>query len=231
MPQPAAVAFAAAASAALLTLTGCGGSCPVSKGDDAATPASVTSPETTTPARAEDARPLQRGAKAPAATLRAADGATVDLAAAYADKPTVLVFYRGGWCPYCNTHLGQLAQVEPELVEAGYQVFAISPDRPEAMKATDEKGDFAYRLLSDSDMALARGFGLAFRVDDETVEKYKGYGIDLEQASGEKHHELPVPAVYVIDTAGVVRFAHADADYKQRLDPQAILAAARDAAK
>ena len=177
----------------------------------------------TPPQDATKVQPLSAGEEAPTATLRGPQGEEIDLATKYARKPTVLIFYRGGWCPYCNTHLGQIATAEPELLRMGYQVLAISPDRPEELARTLDKQELTYELLSDSDVELARSFGLAFRVDDPTVEKYRGFGIDLEQASGRDHHMLPVPAVYIVDTAGVIRFAHWDADYKQRLGPEVLL--------
>lgn len=179
------------------------------------------------PTRAEDVRPLKEGERAPNATLSRPDGQPVTLSAAYSTKPSILIFYRGGWCPYCNTHLGQIAKAEAELVKLGYQVLAISPDQPEALRVSIDKGGYTYQLLSDSDMVLTRAFGLAFRVDDPTVEKYRGFGIDLDKASGRNHHLLPVPAVYIVDTKGVIRFAHWDADYKKRLEPEVLLDTAR----
>jgi len=169
------------------------------------------------------------GERAPDAALRRPDGQTVRLGSLLATKPSILIFYRGGWCPYCNTHLGQIAEAEAELVKRGYQVLAISPDRPESLRATLDKGDYKYQLLSDSDMTLTKAFGLAFQVDDPTVEQYHGFGIDLDAASGRSHHLLPVPAVYIVDRQGVIRFAHWDPDYKKRLGPQELLSAASGA--
>lgn len=180
------------------------------------------------PQDASAVQPLGVGEKAPTASLHGPDGQSVDLAAKYTQKPTVLIFYRGGWCPYCNTHLGQIATAEPELLRMGYQVLAISPDRPKELAKTLDKQELTYELLSDSDVALARAFGLIFHVDDPTVEKYQGFGIDLEQASGRDHHMLPVPAVYIVDQAGVIRFAHWNPDYKTRLAPEDLLTAARE---
>lgn len=176
---------------------------------------------------AKTVHPLGEGAPAPGAVLTGDDGRTVNVASLYAAKPSILIFYRGGWCPYCNTHLGQIAKAEPELVAMGYQILAISPDKPEAVHATVDKGGYTYRLLSDSDMLLSKAFGLAFKVDDPTIAQYRGFGIDLDQASGRGHHLLPVPAVYIVDTKGIIRFAHWNPDYKTRLQPQELLEAAR----
>ena len=79
-------------------------------------------------------------------------------------------------------------------------------------------------------MNAARAFGIAFQVDEATLGEYKGYGIDLEEASGESHHLLPVPSVFLIDTDGVVRFVHYDPNYEERLENDALLEAARELA-
>jgi peroxiredoxin len=186
-----------------------------------------TSPPQLVAADAKTVHPLSEGAPAPNVVLAGADGRPVNMASLYAAKPSILIFYRGGWCPYCNMHLGQIAKAEPELVAMGYQILAISPDKPEAAHATMDKGGYTYQLLSDSDMVLSKAFGLAFKVDDPTLAQYRGFGIDLDQASGRSHHLLPVPAVYIVDTKGTIRFAHWNPDYKTRLQPQELLDAAQ----
>ncbi len=206
------------ATLALVLLIGCD----PSESNRAAAPTT----QSQAPADADQVQPLSEG-QAPAAVLSGPDGRQVDLAAIYSQKPSVLIFYRGGWCPYCNTHLGQIATAEPELLSLGYQILAISPDRPDELAKTLDKQHLTYQLLSDSDVVLARAFGLVFRVDDPTLEKYRGFGIDLEQASGRDHHLLPVPAVYIVDKAGVIRFAHWNPDYKTRLAPEVLLKEAR----
>jgi hypothetical protein len=81
-----------------------------------------------------------------------------------------------------------------------------------------------HTLLSDSSMDAARSFGIAFEVPAELVSKYKSqYGIDIEAASGQAHHLLPHPAVYVVGTDGIIRFAYVNEDYKVRLEPEKIL--------
>ncbi len=175
---------------------------------------------------AEEVHPLLIGAQAPDVTVRDIESNKVELHTLLAEKPTVLVFYRGGWCPYCNTHLAGLAESDPKLREMGYQILAISPDRPEKLRETLDKSALSYTLLSDSAMEAAQGFGVAFKVEDETVEKYKTYGIDLDDSSGEDHHLLPVPAVFILGTDGTIQFQYVNPNYKMRLDADVLLAAA-----
>jgi peroxiredoxin len=176
-------------------------------------------------------KPLHVGAAAPAVMLRRADGTSFAFRPDKLDQPVVLIFYRGGWCPYCNTHLGELHKVEKPLRELGYRLLFFSADKPELLYSSLKDPSIQYTLLSDSKMTAARAYGVAFRVDDATLERYQRFGIDLEKTSGETHHQLPVPAVFVIDTQGIVRFVHANPDYRVRISNDELLSAARDAAK
>jgi peroxiredoxin len=180
------------------------------------------------PPRAEDVAPRGVGEVAPAAVLRTQTGGPLDLRSAYAQGPTLLIFYRGGWCPFCSAHLGEIAMMEDELQALGVRVLAVSPDRPERLLAAVEDRQLGYQLLSDSDMSFTRSFGLAFTVDDETVQRYAGSRSDLQEASGHDHHQLPVPAVYLIDTDGIIRFAYWDPNYRERIDPGVLMATARE---
>jgi peroxiredoxin len=187
-----------------------------------------TAPAAVVPQSAEQFKPLLIGQPVPQVILLSPDGTSVDLRKAAAKKPTVIIFYRGGWCPYCNRHLAELQQIEADLLKMGFQILAISPDRPEKLQETLKKHDLTYQLLSDSSMEAARAFGIAFQLDDATVEKYKeSYKIDLEADSGHTHHQLPVPAVFLTDTSGEIIFIYTNPYYKVRLSSKAILETAR----
>lgn len=190
-------------------------------------PAKADKAESSVANSADKVKPLLVGASVPPLTLRTVDGEQFDLSEAIAAKPTVLVFYRGGWCPFCNAHLGALKRAEPTILESGWQTFAVSPDRPGKLAETEQKHQMSYRLLSDSEMTAAEAFGIAFEVDDATLERYKGYGVDLRAASGQNHHLLPVPAVFLVNTDGIITFEYVNPDYKVRLDPDVLIAEIR----
>lgn len=183
------------------------------------------------PDSAKAVQPLAIGTAVPDVTLTTPDGAPFVPADEAAKQPLAVIFYRGGWCPFCTRHLRELSEIEEPLRAMGVRIVAISPDRPAILRENLENEKRTYTLLSDSSMAAAKAFGIAFRVDDATVEKYRGYGIDLEEASGKSHHLLPVPAVFIVGMDGTVKFAYANADYKVRLSAGALLDAARKAVK
>lgn len=171
--------------------------------------------------------PLLIGATIPDLTLLDIDDQPVSLQKLVADKPTMFIFYRGGWCPYCNLHLSELKQVEEEISALGWQIVAISVDRPEVLKETLTEGALNYTLLSDSPAEAIKAFGLAYEVEQSVVERYKDAGIDFEKNSGYKHHILPAPAVYLVNKEGKIRFQYVNPNYKERINGEILLAAAK----
>jgi len=177
------------------------------------------------PSDAEHTKALEAGEEAPNPEVTTSEGKTISLKNLMDGKPTLLVFYRGGWCPYCTTQLSDLQKVIPDLKENGWDVIALSPDRPEKIKETLSDYDLDYTLVSDSSLNAAKAFGIAFQVDQPTIEKYKTYKIDLIAASGERHQQLPVPSVFLIDADGKIIYAYSNPDYKVRLSSDELLQA------
>ncbi|MEM7276532.1 MAG: peroxiredoxin-like family protein [Pseudomonadota bacterium] len=178
------------------------------------------------PDKAEDVTPLQVGEAAPSFDAQNPQGGPYSFKAGELDAPVVMIFYRGGWCPYCNKHLKELKDAVPTLKENGVEVLFFSADKPELLVDTLSETAPDYTLLSDASMAISRAFGIAFKVDDNTIKRYKKFGIDLEKASGFSHHQLPVPSVYVVKADGKIGFDYNNPDYKVRLSPEELLSAA-----
>ncbi|MCB1214380.1 MAG: redoxin domain-containing protein, partial [Deltaproteobacteria bacterium] len=102
--------------------------------------------------------------------------------------------------------------------------LAISPDKPEKIAASKKANKQGYELYSDSGADAMKAFGVAFKLDEETVKLYKeNYGIDIEADSGQNHHLLPVPSVFIINQAGKIVYVHSNPDYKVRLSAEEIL--------
>lgn len=177
----------------------------------------------------EEICPVLVSMKIPSVNVKTVEGKEISLYDVISKKPTVLIFYRGGWCPYCNLQLSQLQEIEKTLMDMGYQIVAISADRYEKSKGIIKNKNIKYTLLSDSSMEAAQAFGIAFHVDDVTFAKYKIFGLDIEDASGEKHHILPVPSVFVLKTDGTIVFSYVNPDYKMRLSSEVLLAMAKAA--
>lgn len=176
---------------------------------------------------AEEICPIKVGEQVPEVFVKSPDGDQVNLKEYISGSNTVLIFYRGGWCPFCNLQLSNLNKIDNELVEIGYKLVAFSIDKPEKLKESMSRHNLNYTLLSDSKADASIAFGLAFKVEDEYNKMLKFHDMDIEEASGENHHILPVPAVYLVDSNGVIQFGYVNPNYKVRLDEQLLLKAAR----
>lgn len=171
--------------------------------------------------------PILINSTIPDVTVKTISGEDVSLHTIVKEKPTVIVFYRGGWCPYCTRHMSELAQIEDQILDLGYQIIGISVDRPEVLRATLEEVELNYTLLSDSPANALKGFGIAYQVDQATVDRYMNVGIDLEGNAGFNHHILPAPAVYFVDQEGTVNFQYVNPNYRERISGEILLAAAK----
>lgn len=165
--------------------------------------------------------PLLIGEKIPNFTLKSVENTDVDLTALISKKKTILVFYRGGWCPYCNAHLAALAEAEKELLDLGYQIIAISPDAPKNLKVTDEKEKLNYLLLSDSTGKLSKAVGIAF----QAPENYKP--IVIKGSEGANNSFLPVPSVFILNTNAEIEFEYITPNFKNRISNDLLIAAAK----
>lgn len=160
---------------------------------------------------ATDIAPLLIGEKIPSLTLKSSENTAVNISDLLKKKKTVLVFYRGGWCPYCNAHLQALAEAEKEILDLGYQIIAISPDAPENLKITGEKDKVNYTLLSDSKGELIKALGIAF----EAPENYKS--VINVHSNGINTSLLPVPSVFVVNPESEILFEYISPDFKHRI--------------
>jgi peroxiredoxin len=146
--------------------------------------------------------------------------------------PVVLVFYRGGWCPYCNIHLRGFQKSLAEFKAAGAQVVAISPQLPDQSLTTQEKDELAFPVLSDVGLNTARAFGVAFELPKALLDLYADFDHPLENSNGvEGSKELPMPATFVIRADRTIAYAHVEADYTRRSEPLEVLNLVRELKK
>ena len=168
-------------------------------------------------------RARRTGDMAPDVTLPDAYGRPVRLPDVWRKGPLVLVFYRGGWCGYCNLQLRAWHERAAELARLGATLLAISPQTPDNSMSTAEDNKLGFTVLSDSKLEAANGFELAYTLPPELVSFYGSVGTDIPVLNGNGLWVLPVPATYVIDEQGGIRFAHIEEDVRRRAEPGDVL--------
>ena len=159
-------------------------------------------------------------------TLDDATGNPVSLDQLVESGPAVIVFYRGGWCPYCNLALRTYQQeLLPQLGAFGARLVAISPQSPDESLSTVEKTALKFTVLSDPGARLADQIGIAFEQADNVLAAQRNLGLDLTQVNAEGAVRLPRPTVLVVDRDRIVRFVDVQPDYTSRTEVAEIIAA------
>ncbi len=177
---------------------------------------------------ADKITPLGVGQSIPQGPLTTMDGQATTLQEVIQKQASILIFYRGSWWRFCLTQLAGINNILSILQERGYTVLGICPDTSPGLQEVHSSRKLKFPLYSDSSLELSAQFGIAFHVDDETVSLYLNqYKIDLEKASGQPHHNLPVPSVFVVDKAGKILFAYSNADHTTRLSNEDLLTHAK----
>ena len=164
--------------------------------------------------KAEDISPLLIGEKIPKQDLISVDNKAVSTNDIF-NKKTVLIIYRGGWCPYCNSQLMEMQEIENQIIALGYQIVAISPDSPKFLKETTKEDKLNYQLFSDSDGKFSEALGIAFKRDKPKLDKY---------SEGKNPGFLPVPTVYILDENREIEFLYINPNYAKRLKGEMLLA-------
>ncbi|MBB6272276.1 peroxiredoxin [Pedobacter cryoconitis] len=169
---------------------------------------------------------LKTGMKAPEFTAKDNTGKSINLTRILkSHQAVVLFFYRGQWCPYCNLHIKQLQDSLQQLTAKGAYVIGVTPETGDNINKTIEKTHASFSIIQDKGYKIMDAYDVKFVMDEGLVEKYKGYGVDLNKNNGNSDHVLPVPATYIIDRTGKITYVHFDKDFKKRASVAALLKA------
>lgn len=163
-------------------------------------------------ANASNAKGLSVGTTAPDFTLPNALGKKISLYEKLRSKIVLIKFYRGEWCPICNLDLRQVQKHLPQIEDYGVSVLAISPQNPDSALTAKEKNHLGFEVLSDSRQEVIRAYKLQFDPGFDYHDRR-----DLTELNGDGSKTLPVPATFIVDRSHIIRAAHIEADYTQRM--------------
>lgn len=166
---------------------------------------------------------LKEGDRIPEFCLESTTGEMVSIKALHTQNPLIITFYRGGWCPYCNMELLAWQSVYDQVLDCGFELVGISPERIEALSVERSTNTLTFKLLWDNSNNFAKLCGLVFKLSPEMDEFMANFGVDLLAINGSDSKELPIPATYVIGIDGIIQHAFFDVDYRIRKDPEEIL--------
>ncbi len=166
-----------------------------------------------------DRKAIGAGAAAPSFALPNQYGQTVRLADYLAHGPVVLLFIRGGWCPFCTLTLRAYQEALPDIQAAGADLLAIGPQPFDSCSAVAERDLLAFSVLSDAGNAVAEQFGVVYEIAPDLQKLYVRLGHDLPRVNQSDDWRVPLPATFIIGTDGRVIKAHVAETTHRRLEP------------
>ena len=166
---------------------------------------------------------LPTGANAPVFDLQDHEGRRVSAIDLLAKGRLVLCFIRGRWCPFCVGQMEAMNLVFPQIQAAGGLLLAISPQTVQQSFFMRDQHKLGFPLLSDTGNQVARRFGLTYRVPELQQAVYRRAFVNLPFTNGDESWELPIPATYILNGDGTVRYVSANEDYTERPEPAEIV--------
>jgi peroxiredoxin len=173
------------------------------------------------------ARSLAVGERVPAFELSDHNGKRTSSADLLSKGRLVVCFIRGRWCPFCVGQMEAMNLVLPQIEQAGATLVAVSPQTVKQAFFMHDQHKLRFPLLSDADNQVARKFGLTYRVPDAQEAVYRKAFVNLPFTNGDDSWELPIPASYIVDREGTIRYASANEDYTERPEPDDLVRALR----
>ncbi len=167
---------------------------------------------------------LREGKTIPEFELKDTEGNVVKSSQLLKNRPLIISFYRGGWCPFCCLELRCMQEIYPEVKSLGAEIVAISPQIKEFSRKTKQENGIDFPVLSDIDNRVARTFGLIFELIKHIANIYRlNFDLDLKAINGNEDYEFPIPATYIVKQDGTIHYSFIDADYMNRLEPKVLI--------
>lgn len=167
---------------------------------------------------------LKVGDKMPEFELQNQNGEIIKSSVLYSTSPLIITFYRGFWCPYCNTDLAYLNNYVNEAEQLGAKMIAISPEKTEYSNKIIKSQNLKFDILMDQSNKVAEKFGLKFHLPNDLIGLYRdGFNINLPQLHNDTEWTLPMPGRFLVDTNGIIKYAEATPDYTTRPNPDEIM--------
>nr|WP_183504774.1 MULTISPECIES: peroxiredoxin-like family protein [unclassified Mycolicibacterium] len=168
----------------------------------------------------------QPGTPLPDPELLDTQGNPTTIGSVRGNRPAVVVFYRGAWCPYCNLALKAYQdQLVPALARRDIPLIAISPQKPDGSLSTAEANALSFDVVSDPGNQIAKALRIVISPSEASRAVTQQLGIDLREANADGGYELPMPTVLVVDERGIIAWSDVHPDYTTRTEVGDILSA------
>lgn len=166
---------------------------------------------------------IKVGDKFPNFSLRNTNNQIIQLNELLKKGKVIITFFRGTWCPYCNIELKALQDYVELFKEKNVYLVAITPQSANYNKELEVNHMLNYDVLTDQDNTIAKQLGISFKLPNYAVNTYEKLAIKLSEYNKNDYNELPIPAVYIVDTDYTIVYQFVNSNYTNRVNLQDLI--------
>lgn len=148
---------------------------------------------------------IEVGTPAPDFCLPNYDGKEIALSHFKGKRDMLLIFVRGDWCPSCHIMLRHYEKERKKFQDKNVMLFAIGPDPIGVNRAMVEKLGVDFAVLTDDIMEVS-----------------KSYCLEVQPMGKPFEAGVPLPASFLIDKQGIVRYTSRADNAGEFLSPDLI---------
>ena len=126
-------------------------------------------------------------------------------------SPTIILFVRGNWCPFCSRQVSNLTKHYRDIIDLGAKLVLITPKPLETTRRVADFFKVEFDFWLDEDLAVTRQLGL---LQEGGVPK------DYDREYG---RNTIWPTALVVDGAGIIRYTELSKHISDRPDPKVLL--------
>ena len=126
-------------------------------------------------------------------------------------SPTVILFVRGNWCPFCSRQVSNLTQHYRDIVNLGAKLILVTPKPLETTRRVAEFFKVEFNFWLDQELAVTKQLGL-LQEGGVPRDYNKEYGSDTIW-----------PTALVVDATGIIRYTELSKHISDRPDPGLLL--------
>jgi peroxiredoxin len=126
-------------------------------------------------------------------------------------SPTIILFVRGNWCPFCSAQVKSLTKHYKDITDLGAKLILLTPKPLETTRRVASFFDVEFDFWLDDSLAVTEELGLVQKT---------GVPSSFEKEYGQ---DTVWPTALVVDSAGIIRYTELSKHISDRPDPELLL--------
>lgn len=154
---------------------------------------------------------LKPGQKLPSFSAEDKNGNSIS-SKSFIGSPSLILFYRGNWCPLCMAQIKEIAALYNVMINKGVKVILISPQSQQKTRELALKLNVPFTFLKDVDNEAAKKLKILHKNGLPAGMQMMGYESDTV-----------LPTVIITDSTGKIVYCDLTDNYRIRPEPETFI--------